>query len=79
MKAAVCYELGKPLVVEDVLLDPPKAGEVRVRIGAVAICHSDVHLVTARYPLERINEAIVAMEGGEALRNVVVFPEIATT
>ena len=45
MKAAVCYELGKPLVVEDVRLDPPKAGEVRVRIGAVAICHSDVHLI----------------------------------
>ena len=33
-------------------------------------------LITARYPLfERINEAIVAMEGGHALRNVVVFPE----
>jgi Zn-dependent alcohol dehydrogenase len=31
-------------------------------------------LITARYPLERINEAIVAMEGGEALRNVIVFP-----
>jgi S-(hydroxymethyl)glutathione dehydrogenase / alcohol dehydrogenase len=45
MKAAVCYEVGKPLVVEDVILDPPKAGEVRVRIGAVAICHSDVHLI----------------------------------
>jgi Zn-dependent alcohol dehydrogenase len=45
MKAAVCHELGQPLVVEDVVLDAPKAGEVRVRIGAVAICHSDVHLV----------------------------------
>lgn len=45
MKAAVCYEVGKPLVVEDVVLDPPKTGEVRVRVGACAICHSDVHLV----------------------------------
>ena len=45
MKAAVCWELGQPLVVEDVVLDPPKTGEVRVRIGAVAICHSDVHLI----------------------------------
>ena len=45
MKAAVCYELGQPLVVEDVRLDAPEAGEARVRIGAVAICHSDVHLV----------------------------------
>jgi len=30
-------------------------------------------LITARYPLERINEAIEAMERGEALRNVIVF------
>ena len=45
MKAAVCHELGKPLIVEDVRLDAPAGGEVRVRIGAVAICHSDVHLV----------------------------------
>jgi Zn-dependent alcohol dehydrogenase len=30
-------------------------------------------LVTARYPLEQINEAIVATESGQALRNVIVF------
>jgi S-(hydroxymethyl)glutathione dehydrogenase/alcohol dehydrogenase len=30
-------------------------------------------LITNRYPLERINEAIMAMETGEALRNVIVF------
>ena len=30
-------------------------------------------LITSRYPLERINEAIAAMETGEALRNVIVF------
>jgi Zn-dependent alcohol dehydrogenase len=45
VKAAVCWEAGKPLAIEDLVLDAPKAGEVRVRIGAVAICHSDVHLV----------------------------------
>ncbi len=45
MKAAVCWEAGKPLAVEEVVLDPPKTGEVRVAVGAVAICHSDVHLV----------------------------------
>jgi Zn-dependent alcohol dehydrogenase len=30
-------------------------------------------LITARYPLEHINEAIASMERGEALRNVMVF------
>ena len=45
MKAAVCYEFGKPLVIEDVDLDPPKKSEVKVRIGATAICHSDIHVL----------------------------------
>ena len=45
MKAAVCYEFGKPLVVEDIDIDPPQAGEVQVRLAATAICHSDVHLI----------------------------------
>jgi S-(hydroxymethyl)glutathione dehydrogenase / alcohol dehydrogenase len=31
-------------------------------------------LITAHYPLERINEAIAAMEHGTALRNVLLFP-----
>ena len=43
MKAAVCYELGKPLVVEEVKLDPPQHGEVEVKVAACAICHSDLH------------------------------------
>ncbi|MCB0000649.1 MAG: alcohol dehydrogenase catalytic domain-containing protein, partial [Anaerolineales bacterium] len=42
MKAAVCYEFGKPLVIEEVVLDPPQANEVRVKLAACAICHSDI-------------------------------------
>ena len=45
MKAAVCYEFGKPLVVEDVSLDPPQRQEVRVKLAACAICHSDIHSI----------------------------------
>ena len=33
MKAAVLYAYGEPLVIEEVELDLPKAGEVRVRIA----------------------------------------------
>jgi S-(hydroxymethyl)glutathione dehydrogenase/alcohol dehydrogenase len=40
-KAAVAYEAGKPLVVEDVELDGPKAGEVLVEIKATGVCHTD--------------------------------------
>ena len=42
IKAAVCHEFGAPLVVEDVQLAAPQAGEVEVEIAAVAICHSDI-------------------------------------
>lgn len=42
MRAAVCRAFGEPLAVEEVELAPPGAGEVRVRVAACAICHSDV-------------------------------------
>jgi S-(hydroxymethyl)glutathione dehydrogenase/alcohol dehydrogenase len=43
MKAAVCYEFGKPLVVEEIDIDPPQRGEVKVRLVTTAVCHSDIH------------------------------------
>ncbi len=42
MKAAVCYEYGKPLVIEDLDIDAPQRGEVKVKLVATAICHSDI-------------------------------------
>lgn len=45
MKAAVLYEYGKPLVIEEITLDPPKRGEVLIRMVASGICHSDVNVV----------------------------------
>jgi len=50
MKAAVCYEFGKPLVVEDVELVPPGKGEVKVRLAATAVCHSDIHDIKGELP-----------------------------
>lgn len=44
MKAAVLYEYGKPLVIEEITLDPPKYGEVMIRMAASGICHSDVNI-----------------------------------
>jgi len=49
MKAAVCYEFGKPLVIEEIDILPPQKGEVKVRIAAAAICHSDVHLIRGEW------------------------------
>lgn len=45
MKAAVLYELNTPLKVEDVDLANPKRGEVRVKIAANGVCHSDYSVI----------------------------------
>ena len=45
MRACVLREPGRPVGVETVTLEPPRAGEVLVRIAAAGVCHSDLHLV----------------------------------
>jgi S-(hydroxymethyl)glutathione dehydrogenase / alcohol dehydrogenase len=44
IRAAVLHEGATPLRVETVTLDPPRAGEVLVRVAAAGVCHSDVRL-----------------------------------
>ena len=44
-KAAVLYEANSPLVVEELDLDPPKEGEVLIKVGAAGICRSDWHFM----------------------------------
>ena len=45
VKAAVCHAFGQDLRIEDITLRPPAAGEVEVRLEAVAICHSDISYI----------------------------------
>ncbi len=40
-RAAVAYEVGKPLVIEEVDLEGPRHGEVLVEIKATGVCHTD--------------------------------------
>jgi S-(hydroxymethyl)glutathione dehydrogenase/alcohol dehydrogenase len=51
VKAALLHAAGRPLSVEDVELDGPRRGEVRVRIAASGLCHSDYHLLSGDLPL----------------------------
>ena len=44
IRAAVLPEIGAALSIEQVLVDPPRPGEVLVRIAAAGVCHSDLHL-----------------------------------
>jgi S-(hydroxymethyl)glutathione dehydrogenase / alcohol dehydrogenase len=45
MKAAVCYAFNAPQRIEEVALDEPRAGELRVKLAATAVCHSDVSIL----------------------------------
>jgi S-(hydroxymethyl)glutathione dehydrogenase/alcohol dehydrogenase len=47
--AAVCYEVGKPMVMEEVILEPPGKGEVTIRCAATSICHSDIHMIKGEH------------------------------
>ncbi|XP_051246145.1 alcohol dehydrogenase 1 isoform X5 [Dicentrarchus labrax] len=42
-KAAVAWEPNKPLVMEEIEVAPPEANEVRIKIVATAVCHSDLY------------------------------------
>lgn len=45
-RAAILWERHAPWSVEEIELDPPRAGEVLVELRATGLCHSDEHLVT---------------------------------
>jgi S-(hydroxymethyl)glutathione dehydrogenase/alcohol dehydrogenase len=50
IRAAVLEEFGKPLVVQDVELAGPKAGEVLVRLEACGVCHTDLYTASGADP-----------------------------
>jgi S-(hydroxymethyl)glutathione dehydrogenase/alcohol dehydrogenase len=62
IKAAVAFEAGKPLTIETVQLEGPKAGEVLVEIKATGICHTDAYTLSGKDP-EGIFPAILGHEG----------------
>jgi S-(hydroxymethyl)glutathione dehydrogenase/alcohol dehydrogenase len=50
IRAAVLYEYGRPLEIEELLLDPPKPGEVLIRMAASGVCRSDWHSARGIHP-----------------------------
>jgi NDMA-dependent alcohol dehydrogenase len=49
-RAAVLWDRNKDWSVEEIELDPPRAGEVLVAVGGSGLCHSDEHVVTGDLP-----------------------------
>ena len=50
VRAAVARAAGKPLTIETVQLDGPKAGEVLVEVKATGICHTDAFTLSGEDP-----------------------------
>ena len=68
-RAAVALEAGKPLSIETVTLDGPRAGEVLVEIKASGICHTDEFTLSGADP-EGIFPAILGHEGAGVVVDV---------
>lgn len=81
-KAAVAWEAKKPLDVCTVVVAPPKRGEVRVKIIANALCHTDVytldgHDAEGKFPsilgheataiVESIGEGVTSLKIGDVV------------
>jgi len=50
-RAAICRELNKPIVVEEIAVDAPGRGEVLVKLGACGVCHSDLSAINGTIAL----------------------------
>ena len=68
-RAAVAWEAGKPLSIETVHIEGPKAGEVLVEIMATGLCHTDAYTLSGADP-EGLFPAILGHEGAGIVREV---------
>jgi S-(hydroxymethyl)glutathione dehydrogenase/alcohol dehydrogenase len=80
IRAAVLEEFGRPLVVQDVDLAEPRAGEVLVRLAACGVCHTDLYTASGADPsgyapcvlghegagiVERVGEGVTLVRPGD--------------
>ncbi|MCG7393815.1 S-(hydroxymethyl)glutathione dehydrogenase/class III alcohol dehydrogenase [Microvirga sp. ACRRW] len=68
-RAAVAWEAGKPLTIETIRLDGPKAGEVLVEVMATGVCHTDAYTLSG-LDSEGKFPAILGHEGAGIVREV---------
>ena len=68
-RAAVAWEAGKPLQIEEIDLEGPKKGEVLVRVVATGVCHTDAFTLSGDDP-EGLFPSILGHEGGGVVEAV---------
>jgi S-(hydroxymethyl)glutathione dehydrogenase/alcohol dehydrogenase len=62
VRAAVAHAPGKPLTIETVQLEGPRAGEVMIELRAAGICHTDAYTLSGRDP-EGLFPVVLGHEG----------------
>jgi S-(hydroxymethyl)glutathione dehydrogenase/alcohol dehydrogenase len=84
IRAAVLEEFGQPLVVQDVDLAGPKAGEALVRLHACGVCHTDLYTASGADP-SGYAPAVLGHEGagiveavGEGVTSLAVGDHVVT-
>lgn len=68
VRAAVLEEVGLPVVVREVELNEPRVGEVRVRMLASGVCHSDLHVRDGDW--DRPTPVVLGHEGSGIVESV---------
>ena len=84
VRAAVLEEFGAPLVVQEIDLAEPKAGEVLVRLVACGVCHTDMYTASGADP-SGYAPAVLGHEGagvveklGEGVKDLAVGDHVVT-
>ena len=68
-KAAVAWEAGKDLSIEDVEVAPPKANEVRIKVLYTGVCHTDAYMLSGKDP-EGAFPVIAGHEGAGIVESI---------
>ena len=68
-RAAVAWQAGQPLTIEELDLEGPRAGEVLVEVKATGICHTDYYTLSGADP-EGLFPAVLGHEGAGVVLEV---------
>jgi S-(hydroxymethyl)glutathione dehydrogenase/alcohol dehydrogenase len=69
VRAAICWEPGKPPEVDSIDLEGPREGECLVRLAATGVCHTDAYTMSGKDP-EGLFPAVLGHEGAGVVEEV---------
>ncbi|EPC01664.1 S-(hydroxymethyl)glutathione dehydrogenase [Litchfieldella anticariensis FP35 = DSM 16096] len=68
-RAAIAWEAGKPLEINEIDVEDPKAGEVLVQIKATSVCHTDAYTLSGADP-EGLFPSVLGHEGAGIVQEI---------